>query len=78
MPVGMPSNNVIALITPGLLIRDGISAHSINLVRGWLEAGHQVVVLNPGRFWLVGEVFFDSLSEFDLYLTKGFSALKKF
>ena len=78
MPVGNPSNNVIALITPGLLIRDGISAHSINLVRGWLEAGDQVVVLNPGRFWLVGEVFFDSLSEFDLYLTKGFSALKKF
>jgi glycosyltransferase involved in cell wall biosynthesis len=76
MPITKPIHKVIALVSPGLLIRDGITAHSINLVRGWLETGHQVVVWNPGRFRLEQEAFFDSLSVFDRYLSQGHLAVR--
>lgn len=46
----------IAILTPNLHQRDGISAHSINLISDWLEAGLCVQVFNLGRFRVEFEV----------------------
>jgi glycosyltransferase involved in cell wall biosynthesis len=46
----------IAILTPNLHQRDGITAHSINLISDWLEAGLCVQVFNLGRFRVEFEV----------------------
>jgi glycosyltransferase involved in cell wall biosynthesis len=46
----------IAILTPNLHQRDGISAHSINLISNWLEAGLCVKVFNLGKFGVEFEV----------------------
>jgi glycosyltransferase involved in cell wall biosynthesis len=39
----------IAILTPNLHQRDGVTAHSINLISDWLEEGFCVQVFNLGR-----------------------------
>jgi glycosyltransferase involved in cell wall biosynthesis len=46
----------IAILTPNLHQRDGIAAHSINLISDWLEEGLCVQVFNLGRFRVEFEV----------------------
>ena len=46
----------IAILTPNLHQRDVITAHSINLISDWLEAGFCVQVFNLGRFRVEFEV----------------------
>ena len=58
----------ILLITPGLKLRDGITAHSLNLIGGWLEAGIPVYAANPGSFVIKGEVLLNSREELSQYL----------
>ena len=59
----------ILFITPGLKLRDGITANSINLINGWLESGLQVLVMNPGKFSLKVEGFFNSQLSFKGYMS---------
>jgi len=61
----------ILLISPPLRIRDGISAHSINLLRGWLSLGYSVQIANPYLFSLRNEVHLKSEVELNEYLLTG-------
>ncbi len=58
----------ILLITPSLRIRDGITANSINLMHGWLQAGFHVLVLNPGKTGLEIEGKFSSPESFEAFM----------
>jgi glycosyltransferase involved in cell wall biosynthesis len=68
MPIEKLDAKKILFVTPALRLRDGITANSINFMRGWLESGFQVLVLNPGRFGFQSEGLFSSTEDFDSYL----------
>ena len=61
----------ILLISPPLRARDGISAHSINLLRGWLSLGYVVQVAHPDIFSIKNEVQLRSEGELNEYLLSG-------
>ena len=66
----------ILFITPSLHLRDGITANSINLIQGWIQAGFHVLVMNPGKTGLEIEGIFSSYKAFEAYLageSAGFS-----
>jgi glycosyltransferase involved in cell wall biosynthesis len=58
----------ILFVTPSLRLRDGITANSLNLMRGWLESGFEVLVLNPSKFGMEVEGLFSSSQSFVAYL----------
>jgi glycosyltransferase involved in cell wall biosynthesis len=60
----------IAILTPNLRQRDGISAHSINLISGWLEAGFCVQVFNLGRFKVEFEVQLVGIESLNTYMRR--------
>lgn len=68
MPTEKLDAKKILFVTPSLRLRDGITANSINLMRGWLQSGFQLLVLNPTRFGLESEGLFVSTEDFDSYL----------
>ena len=68
MPIEKLDAKKILFVTPPLKLRDGITANSMNLMRGWLQSGFQVLVLNPGRMGLESEGLFASAEDFELYL----------
>ena len=67
----------IAILTPNLRQRDGISAHSINLITDWLEAGMCVQVFNLGRFGLEFEVELIGIESLENHLRKTEKRKKK-
>jgi hypothetical protein len=60
----------IAILTPNLRQRDGISAHSINLISEWLESGFCVQVFNLGRFGLEFEAELIGIESLKIHLRK--------
>jgi hypothetical protein len=60
--------NTIAILTPKLHQRDGISAHSINLISDWLEEGLCVQVFNLGRFGVEFEVELIGIESLKIHL----------
>jgi glycosyltransferase involved in cell wall biosynthesis len=75
MPIEKLDAKKVLFVTPSLKLRDGITANSINLMRGWLQSGFQVLVLNPGRMGLESEGLFVSAEDFDSYLIGSYKQL---
>lgn len=67
----------IAILTPNLHQRDGIAAHSINLISDWLEADLCVKVFNLGRFGLELEVELIGVESLIIHLRKTEKSVKK-
>ena len=58
----------ILFVTPSLRLRDGITANSINLMQGWMQAGFHVLVMNPSKTGLGIEGIFSSSKALEAYL----------
>jgi glycosyltransferase involved in cell wall biosynthesis len=58
----------IAILTPNLHQRDGITAHSINLITSWLEAGFCVHVFNLGRLRVEFEIELVGIESLETHL----------
>jgi glycosyltransferase involved in cell wall biosynthesis len=69
--------NTIAILTPNLHQRDGISAHSINLISDWLEEGLRVQVFNLGRLGVELEVELNGIESLKIYLRDAKKSEKK-
>ena len=59
----------ILFVSPSLRLRDGITANSINLIQGWMQAGFHVLVMNPGKSGLEIEGIFSTSKAFEAFLS---------
>jgi len=72
-----PLMKTVAILTPNLRQRDGISAHSINLISDWLEGGLCVQVFNLGRFGVEFEVELIGIESLKTHIRKTTKSEKK-